>query len=182
MEATPTALVKRNGYGTSHISRDFDKPLLDALKKVGFKMPPVDDLPTGLYLTIYRGGGFYVDTGTSSLIASGNIKLKQGQAISSVSQNNVTFTDGSTLPADIIIFATGYANGRTKTRQIFGNAVADKIDPIWGFDKMGEIRGVWRRSGHEGFWVAAGTLRISRYYSRLLALQIKAVEEGLVSL
>jgi hypothetical protein len=106
----------------------------------------------------------------------------RSSAISSVSQNSVTFTDGSTLPADIIIFATRYANGRTRTRQIFGDAVAEEIDPIWGFDKMGEIRGVWRRSGHEGFWVAAGTLRISRYYSRLLALQIKAVEEGLVSL
>jgi hypothetical protein len=47
---------------------------------------------------------------------------------------------------------------------------------------MGEIRGVWRRTGHPAFWVAAGAFWVSRYYSRLLALQIKAVEEGLVEL
>jgi hypothetical protein len=66
-----------------------------------------------------------------------------------------------------------------RTRRVFDDNVADVIDPIWGFDEQGEIRGVWKRSGHPGFWVAAGPFWVSRYYSRLLALQIKVVEEGL---
>ncbi len=45
---------------------------------------------------------------------------------------------------------------------MFGDKVADKIDPIWGFDEQGEIRGAWRRSGPEGFWVAAGGFWISK--------------------
>lgn len=35
-------------------------------------------------------------------------------------------------------------------------------------------------SGHEGFWFMGGNLALARIYSRFLALQIKAVELGLV--
>lgn len=48
-------------------------------------------------------------------------------------------------------------------------------------DEEGEVRGVWRRTAQEGFWVAAGGFWISRYYSRVLAVKIavdlKAREE-----
>lgn len=99
------------------------------------------------------------------------------------------FPDGEELEADEIIFATGYKNGRELTRQIFGNEIADGIDSVWGLDEEGEIRGVWRQSGRngggdreevEGFWVAAGSFWVSRYYSRLLALQIAMVEGKLM--
>lgn len=43
---------------------------------------------------------------------------------------------------------------------------------------MGQI---WRSSGHPGFWYMGGNLALCRSYGRLLALQIKAVEEGLYS-
>jgi hypothetical protein len=35
-------------------------------------------------------------------------------------------------------------------------------------------------SGHEGFWFMGGNLALARTYSRFLALQIKAVELGLI--
>lgn len=92
------------------------------------------------------------------------------------------FPDGEAIEADQVVFATGYGNGKARTRKVFGDEVADRIDSVWGFDEQGEIRGTWRRSGHKAFWVAAGPFWISRYYSRLLALQIKAVEEGLSDL
>jgi hypothetical protein len=180
--ATPIALVKRQGGEMASFMAKDDAKLLDSLRAVGFALPPGPELPSVLVLTISRAGGFYLDSGTSSLIASRKIGLKQGEEISHITPKSVVFADGSELEADEIIFATGYENGRTRTRKIFGDEVANKIQPIWGINEQGEIRGVWRRSGHRGFWVAAGSFWLSRYYSKLLAIQIKMVEEGLVEL
>lgn len=40
---------------------------------------------------------------------------------------------------------------------------------------------MWRPSGHPGFWYMGGNLALCRIYSKFLALQIKAIEAGLVS-
>jgi hypothetical protein len=179
--STPMTLFKRIGSDAALKLRPNHQHLLDGLRAAGFEIIDDDELlPTFLALTIHRAGGFYIDVGCSGLIASGKIHHKFGQEITQFNKNSVTFADGEEMEADEVIFATGYANGRTRTRNIFGDSVADRIDQIWGFDKQGEIRGVWRRSGHEAFWVAAGSIWLSRYYSRLLALQIKMIEEGLV--
>ena len=158
-----------------------DKPLLDGLSAAGYKLGSGAEVPSLLFLTIHRAGGFYIDSGSAPLIAERKIKIKQGHEIARMNKHSITFTDGEEMEADEVIFATGYANGRTRTRKVFGDSVADKINPIWGFTEQGEIRGCWRRTGHPGFWVAVGSFWLSRYYSRLLALQIKAVEEGLVA-
>jgi len=70
---------------------------------------------------------------------------------------------------------------RTQCRKIFGDEVADKVKDVWGFDEEGEIRTMWRKTGHPGFWFMGGNLALCRWYSRLLALQIKGLEEGLCS-
>ena len=101
--------------------------------------------------------------------------------ISRVLPTGLAFADGSILDADEIVFATGYQNMRTQTRTIFGDEVADKVQDVWGFDGEGEIRSIWRRSGHEGFWFMGGNLGLCRYYSKLLALQIKGLEAGLAA-
>lgn len=178
MSGTPAALSKRQGESLAAIFAKQDSELLSGLTKAGFAIPP--ELPSIAQLAVHRAGGFYIDTGTSGLIVSGAIKIKQGQEISHFTPTSVVFADGAAIEADEVIFATGYANGRTRTRKVFGDEVADRIQPIWGFDEQGEIRGVWRRSGQEGFWVAAGNIFTSRYFSTLLALQIKMVEERLV--
>jgi hypothetical protein len=38
---------------------------------------------------------------------------------------------------------------------------------------------MWRPSGHPNFWYMGGNLALCRVYSKFLALQIKAAEEGL---
>lgn len=38
-----------------------------------------------------------------------------------------------------------------------------------------------RRTGHPGFWFFGGNLALCRYFSRMLALQIKAMEEGIMN-
>jgi putative flavoprotein involved in K+ transport len=39
---------------------------------------------------------------------------------------------------------------------------------------------MWRRTGQPGLWFTAGSLAQCRIFSRYLALQIKALELGLV--
>jgi hypothetical protein len=84
------------------------------------------------------------------------MKIKSGQTITSLSPKTINFADGTEIKADEVLFCTGYENGSMRTRRVFGDSVADAIEPIWGYDEQGEIRGAWRRSGHPGFWVAAG--------------------------
>jgi putative flavoprotein involved in K+ transport len=40
---------------------------------------------------------------------------------------------------------------------------------------------MWRRTPQPGLWFIAGTLAQCRIYSRYLAIQIKACEEGILS-
>ena len=88
--------------------------------------------------------------------------------------------DGTELPADEIVLATGFQNMRSTARKIFGDELADRVKDVWGFDEEGEMRTMWRRSGHPGYWFAGGNLALCRFYSRLMALQIKGLEEGLL--
>lgn len=164
---------------TDLVAKQVDAGLHEGLEKVGFKVDRGPDAG-GIFMKYYeRGGGYYIDVGASQLIIDGKIKIKQGQEISQILPHGIEFADGSTLEADEIIFATGYQNMRTEAKNIFGDAVADRLGSVWGYDEEGEFRSIWRPSGHPGFWYMGGNLALGRYYSKLLALQIKAVEEGL---
>jgi cation diffusion facilitator CzcD-associated flavoprotein CzcO len=163
------------------LQQQVDKETLEGLEKAGFK---VDMGPNqaGLFCKyLSRGGGYYIDVGASKLIAEGKIKVKQGQEIERIEADGVVFADGSKLAADEIVFATGYQNMRTQARAILGDEAADRMSDAWGFDAEGEMRAVWRRSGHPGAWLMGGNLAMARFYSRIVALQIKALLEGLAS-
>lgn len=159
---------------------EFDAELLAGLSKAGFKIDKgVDE--AGLFSKyIQRGGGYYIDVGTSQLIIDGKVGVKSGVEITEVTSRGLRFSDGSELEADEIVFATGYENMRSQARGILGDDVADRVGDIWGWDEEGEIRAIWRESGHPGFWFHGGNLALARYYSRVLALQIKARLEGLI--
>lgn len=175
----PPALFKVQQMKVAAVQAQNDAKTIEGLEKAGFK---VDRGPmnAGLMIKYYqRGGGYYIDVGASQLIVDGKIKVKQGQEISEILPNGLRFADGSELEADEIVLATGYQNMRTQARSIFGDEVADRVGDVWGLDQEGEMRTIWRRSGHPGFWFMGGNFALCRYYSRLLALQIKALEEGI---
>src|SRR6185312_1370243 len=88
--------------------------------------------------------------------------------------------DGSTVPAELLVLATGYKNQQETARRYLGDAIADKVGPVWGFDDGGELRNMWRRTAQQGLWFTAGSLAQCRIFSRYLALQIKALELGLL--
>jgi hypothetical protein len=84
------------------------------------------------------------------------------------------------MPADLIVLATGYKNQQEVVRAYLGDGVADRIGPVWGFDAQGELRNMWTPTAQDGLWFTAGSLAQCRIYSRYLALQIKAREEGIL--
>jgi hypothetical protein len=101
------------------------------------------------------------------------------KGIKEFEKDAMVLADGTKIPADIVVLATGYDNMRTTLRKILGDETADRCKDVWDLDKEGEINAMWRPSGHPGLWYMGGNLSLTRTYSKFLALQIKAVEVGL---
>ncbi|EAU90811.1 monooxygenase [Coprinopsis cinerea okayama7 len=158
---------------------ELDKPILDALHKVGFRTN-LGYQDSGVALLAWgRGGGYYLDTGASGLIAEGKIKLKNDSQIKEFTERGLRFEDGSELQADVVLFATGYGDPMKRISRLLGEDLAKECTGLWGFNQEGEILGAWRDLGIKRFWYMIGNLALCRFHSKHLALQIKAQEEGL---
>lgn len=175
----PSEMFKAQQAKIAAAAAQNDAPVLDGLARAGFRVDRGPD-DTGLLMKyLQRGGGYYIDVGASRLIAEGKIAVRQGQEIAEIQPHGLRLADGSELRADEIVLATGYQNMRTQAREMFGDEVADRVDSVWGFNAEGEVRTMWQRSGHPGFWFMGGNLALCRYYSLLLGLQIAALEKGI---
>ncbi|KAF8261173.1 FAD/NAD(P)-binding domain-containing protein [Lactarius quietus] len=146
-----------------------DRETLDGLRRVGFRLNTGID-GTGFILLVWvKASGYYFDVGASQLIIDGKIKLKNDSQISRFTKTGLEFTNGSTLDADAVVFATGYGDCRDPLRSILGPEAGSRLKPIWGLDSEGEICA----------WYMMGNFALCRFHSKHLALQIKAIEEGL---
>ena len=162
--------------------RKADQPLLDGLAKRGFKLDMGGEDATGFQMKyMRRGGGYYFNVGCSDLVANGEIGLIQFDDIDSFVADGVRMKDGSLVPADLLVTATGFKNQQDVVRTFMGDEIADRIGPVWGFSEGGELRNMWHRTPQPGLWFTAGSLAQCRIYSKYLALQIKACEVGLIS-
>ncbi|KAI3299383.1 hypothetical protein DTO002I6_1610 [Penicillium roqueforti] len=122
----------------------------------------------------------HIDVGCSQLIIDGKIKVNHNPGgITGFGTHGLLLANGDSLPADVVVLATGYDNMRTTVRKVLGDKVADRCSDVWDLDSEGELRAMWRPSGHPGFWYFGGNLALCRIYSKFLALQIKAVESGI---
>ena len=79
------------------------------------------------------------------------------------------------------MLATGYKGQEHLVRKLFGDEIAARVGPIWGFDDEQELRNMFVRTPQPGLWFIAGSLAQCRIYSKYLALQIKAIEERLLA-
>ena len=135
-----------------------------------------------------RGSGYYIDVGAADLVADGKIKLAAGQ-VDHLTEDAVVLEDGTELPADLVVYATGYGS--------MNGWVADLISPG---DRRPRRQGLGPRLGHDegpralggraaqhveadrsrtALWFHGGNLHQSRHYSLYLALQLKARVEGI---
>ncbi len=177
----PLPLAKRTHKMLTEQSKALDHDLLDALARVGFKLDFGDDGTGWQFKYLTRGGGYYFNVGCSDLVASGAIGLLQFSEIEGFVAEGARLKSGETLAADLIVLATGYKGPEHLVRKLFGAEVASRVGPIWGFGKDQELRNMYMRTPQPGLYFIAGSLAQCRINSKYLALQIKAIEEGLLS-
>jgi putative flavoprotein involved in K+ transport len=165
-----------------------DHDLITRLNTAGFMTDYGPD-GSGLMMKALRtGSGYYIDVGCSELIASGAVKVRSGVEIAHIEETGVVLSDGSSLPADVIVYATGYLPMNEWVAKIISREVADAIGPNWGYGSgtrgdpgpwEGELRNMWKPLKQEALWFHGGNLHLSRHYSKFVALQLKARLEGL---
>jgi cation diffusion facilitator CzcD-associated flavoprotein CzcO len=176
----PLTLARRSHVMITEQSKKLDQNLLDGLTRVGFKLDYGEGDTGWQFKYLTRGGGYYFNVGCSDLVVSGEIALQQFSDIESFVAEGARMKNGATLKADLIVLATGYKPQEVLVRKLFGDEVANRVGPIWGFGDGQELRNMYTRTPQPGLWFIAGSLAQCRINSKYLALQIKAIEQGLL--
>ena len=173
-------IVKRTSSWPSSAWSSSTRRLIDGLIARGFKFDLGED-ETGHQMKYRRRyGGYYLDAGCSGLIIDGEIGLLQYDTIE-------RFVDGGALLRTDRSCPRTSSSSRPASPQdelvapLLGEEVARRIGPVWGFGADGEMSNMWKRTAQEGLWFVGGSLAHCRTYSRYVALQIKAIEEGLIA-
>lgn len=168
--------------------REEDAEFYRQLEKAGFlhTFGPDD---SGLFmLYLRRASGYYIGVGASELIINGKVKLASGSNIKHLTKNSVVLEDGREIPADAVIYATGYGSMNGWAADLISQDVADKVGKCWGIGSdtkkdpgpwEGEQRNMWKPIQQEGLWFHGGNLAQSRQYSHYVALQLKARMHGI---
>ncbi|KAI1802053.1 FAD/NAD(P)-binding domain-containing protein [Daldinia bambusicola] len=177
--SVPLALLKRREIEKTDLHMLENKEYFEGLERAGFSVDRGPDGAGRKFKFLQYAGGSYIDVGASQLIIDGQISVERG-AVARVTPRSLVLDSGAELPADEIVFATGYTSMLETTKKIMGAEFAARLGEVWGIDAAGELRSIWRRSGHPGYWFAGGNFALCRYYSKMLALQIKAIEEGIM--
>ena len=115
-----------SGVDQENFPKAVFRETLDGLRRVGFRLNTGIDGTGFILLAWTKASGYYfgatiteyllrhrtvirnTDVGASQLIIDGKIKLKNDSQISRFTKNGLEFTNGSTLDADTVVFATGY--------------------------------------------------------------------------
>jgi hypothetical protein len=177
--AIPYPVIHSSYQWLTRKTCELDRELLDGLRTVGFEVDMGGD-DTGFHMKYLRtGGGYYINVGCSDLIARGQIGLLHARDLDTFVAGGARKRDGTVVPADLVVLATGFETQIATIRRLLGGEVADKIGGVWGFDDQGFMRNMWKRTAQEHLWIMGGGLAECRLYSRFLALQIKADLEGL---
>jgi putative flavoprotein involved in K+ transport len=165
--------------------RERDADFYRRLEEAGFQHDWGED-GSGLFMKyLRRASGYYIDVGASELVAGGEIKLAPGQ-VDHLTEDAVVMADGTELPAELVVYATGYESMNGFVADLISQEVADNVGKVWGLGSgtakdpgpwEGEQRNMWKPTQQEGLWFHGGNLHQSRHYSLYLALQLKARAE-----
>ena len=138
--------------------RERDADFYARLEAAGFQHDWGED-GSGLFMKyLRRASGYYIDVGASELVASGKIKLQPGQ-VDHLTEDAVVMADGTELPADLVVYATGYESMNGFVADLISQEVADKVGKVWGLGSdtakdpgpwEGEQRNMWKPTQQEG--------------------------------
>lgn len=167
--------------------KERDKDFYQRMEDAGFDLDFGDD-ESGMFLKyLRRGSGYYIDVGSAELVADGKVKLAKGN-VDHLTTDSVVLADGTELPADLVVYATGYGSMNGWVADLIDQETADKVGKCWGLGSdttkdpgpwEGEQRNMWKPTQQENLWFMGGNLHQSRHYSLYLGLQLKARYEGL---
>ncbi|KAJ3867305.1 FAD/NAD-P-binding domain-containing protein [Lentinula novae-zelandiae] len=157
----PLPLIYKLATSRAAQIAEITQSMQDGLKKAGMQVNLGPGGAGNFILVFNRFGG--LDVGAADLIISGKIKIKQGVEPERLTKYSMVFNDDT-------------------MKDTFGEETIELTAPVWGLDEEGEIQGSYRPSGHPGLWFAAGDFFSSRFSSKQLALEIKAIELGFMSL
>jgi putative flavoprotein involved in K+ transport len=164
-----------------------DAGFYEGLRKAGFLHDFGEDGSGFFTRAMQDPSGFYIDVGASELIIDGHVAVRSGVSVDAIREWSVVLSDGVELPADLIVYATGYRKLR-QAGTILPSEIIQKLGPIGGIGSgirrdhgpwAGEIRNVWKPTRQPGLWFHNGNFGLMRFFSRILALQIKARQVGL---
>jgi putative flavoprotein involved in K+ transport len=167
--------------------KERDATLYARLAQKGFMLTFGEDDSGLLVMYLRRASGFYVDVGASELIADGRVKLLTGE-IECIMPTGLQMGNGPAVPADLIVYATGFISMNSSVAQLVSRDVAEKVGRCWGLGSgtskdpgpwEGELRNMWKPTQQPNLWFHGGNLQQSRHYSQFLSLQLKARLEGI---
>ncbi|WP_315927218.1 NAD(P)/FAD-dependent oxidoreductase [Mesorhizobium sp. SP-1A] len=186
--SVPFALMPEGQKRLYDRIRARDADFYDRLARSGFAIDFGED-ETGLLMKALRtGSGYYIDVGASDLIIDGEIEVVSGAGIETLTPGGIVFEDGREIEADAIIACTGYQSMHETVAELVSREVADRVGPCWGLGSgvkgdpgpwKGDPRNMWKPTAQEGLWFHGGNLALSRFYSKFVAMQIKARMERL---
>ena len=155
--------------------RERDEDFYERLEAAGFDHDWGDD-GSGLFMKyLRRGSGYYIDVGAADLVANGASGWCTGQ-VDHLTEHAVVLTDGTELPADLVVYATGYGSMNGWAAELISQEVADAVGKVWGLGSdttkdpgpwEGELRNMWKPTQQEELWFHGGNLHQSRHYSLL---------------
>lgn len=128
-----------------------------------------------------------IDFTCGQSIIDGDIQIKSGVEINRLQPHELVLSDGSRLPADVVVLAyvllalssvsssphvfvsTGNLPMIMNATSLFGPRITDKIgNKIWGLDAEGELNNCFRPTGQRGLWIVTGGFQQSRFLSKHL--------------
>ena len=188
--ATPFAVATEQQKALYRTIRTRDADFYTRLAASGFALTFGPDDSGQMMQAMRTASGYYIDVGASDLIAKGEIKVRSGAGVAAVTPTGLTLTDGRSVAADVIVACTGYQSMHETVASIVSRSAADATGPCWGLGSgirgdpgpwLGEPRNMWKSTAVPNLWYHGGNLALSRFYSRILALQLKARMEGVAT-
>ena len=188
--ATPYALFAGQQRALYRIIRERDAAFYQRLTASGFALDFGEDDSGQMMKALRTASGYYIDVGASELIMTGAVKVISGQGVAALTPDGLRLDDGSEVAADAIIACTGYQSMHETVAVIVSRQAADLVGPCFGLGSgiagdpgpwQGELRNLWKPTAHPALWFHGGNLALSRFYSRFVALQLKARMAGIAT-
>jgi len=190
LASTPYRLVTEAQKQVWRIAAERDADFYARLRETGFQLHFGEDGSGLTLLYLRRGSGYYIDVGGSALVINGDIGLCSGVQVERLTEHAVVLSDSRELPADLVVYATGFGPMEDWAARCLSPEVAQRLGKVWGLGSdtaldpgpwQGELRNMWKPTAQPGLWIHGGNLQQSRSYSLYLALQIKARMEGVAA-